>query len=170
MKYKWMRRRCHVSSLESSGGSSASPLPATRLADIPGRARQSRVKHRVDRHRCVAGTNDIAQAIGTDSTAVAGGTSSTGPGFFDVAVAGGPGSTAVAGASPTTSGSIDSAVAIGNMLNATVTGVSYGVNIVTPFFNFYWLPLSSVGLQEVIRKCGGLISDRSAVHKNGLTR
>jgi hypothetical protein len=32
------------------------------------------------------------------------------------------------------------------MLNATVTGVSQGIDIVTPFFNAYWLPLSGVKL------------------------
>lgn len=71
----------------------------------------------------VNGTIDLAQAMGTGSTAIAGG------GLWDTAVAGGPGSTAVAGASATAAGTLDSAVAIGAMLEATATGRNGLVNI-----------------------------------------
>jgi hypothetical protein len=109
----------------------------------------------------VNGFLNLASAVGPDSTAIA-----AGPGGFNVANVGGLGSTAIAGASPTAIGQGNLAVVYGNMLNATVTGVSQGINIVTPFFNAYLLPLSGLKLCEVIPKCGGLTSARRAVHIN----
>jgi hypothetical protein len=72
----------------------------------------------------VNGADDLAQAMGTGSTAVAAG------GILDTAIAGGPGSTAVAGASATTAGNVDLAVAIGTLLDATATGKNELVNFV----------------------------------------
>ena len=86
-------------------------------------------------------TKLLASAVGPDSAAIA-----AGPGGFNVANVGGIGSTAIAGASPTAIGQGNLAVVYGNMLNATVTGVSQGINIVTPFFNAYLLPLSGLKL------------------------
>jgi hypothetical protein len=98
------------------------------------------------RSGAIGGSLDFGAAMGTGSYAIAG---SPNPKFlssFNDALVFGNDSSAFAGASFTTQGQGNLAVVFGNALQATATGVSQGINIVSPFFNAYWLPLSALGL------------------------